>query len=181
MKNPCSITPEPQGDLFTYSIQNEYEWGRVIIDPTRNMIFCYTGVGRYCYSWSHPGKSFLEFLTNLNFGYFMDKCLIHNSMEFKVEETIKSMKRHILEYRRDGAYTKEQAREMRDNLEEAVDESSETAFFYIIRDGAFSEHCCDWWEFGVKDYSQDCYEFWRVIWTPLMAYIKTELKKGTPA
>ena len=183
MKHPCTITPEPQGDLLTYSIRNEYEWGRVIIDNSRNMIMCYTGVGSYCYSWSHPGKSFLEFLTQLDFYYAMGKMLGTKREEFQKEKTVTNMKHHIISYRRDDCYTAEEARRMWDNLIEAQEDEddSESNFFNIIRDGDFSEYNNEWWDFGVHDYSKDAHEFWRVIWTPLMVYIKDEAKKKKEA
>jgi hypothetical protein len=175
VKHQLTITPEPQGDLLTYSIQNEYEWGRVIIDQSRNMIMCYTGLGSYCYSWSHPGKLFLEFLAQLDFHYTLGKMLGTKHEEFQKDKTVVNMKRHIISYRQDDCLTADQAREMWDNLLEANEEESEDTFFLIIRDGTFSEHCDDWWDFGVHDYSQESYEFWRLIWKPLMEYLKLEI------
>lgn len=174
MEDQVTINYELQGVLHRYYVRNSnWGWGIIIIDPRNGLVMCYTDYGNYNYAWPHHGEKYpLHFLQKISFDYAMTKFL-GGRKEFDAERTALSMKRHVLEYRRDEAYTAEEAREMWDAIKEAEDEPGE-GFMYVIRDGAFAQHNADWWEMPVYRFPNDARGFWDHIWRPLMEHIKAE-------
>lgn len=104
------------------SVDGVSGWGIFLMDST-GMFSCVTDYGNYAFKWTHHGmKDFREFFIDRSFDYHVKKLFSETggSKEFRPEETVERIKEYILEHRRDGYYTEEQARKEWD-LVESVD------------------------------------------------------------
>lgn len=84
-------------------------WARIWITDDG----CFTTIsdhGNYGYWWTAPGCEFRKFLCGCNTDYLANK-LRHGETEFDGEESVKQIRRHICEWRRDGTLSRERAAE----------------------------------------------------------------------
>lgn len=62
----------------------------------------------YAYTWSHPGECFYSFLASCDSDYLRQK--LANDKQFDGQSSAREIRRHIVEYRRSGSYSREFAR-----------------------------------------------------------------------
>ena len=93
-------------------------WGIFLLDST-GMFTCVTDYGNYAYKWTDHGMDdFRKFVIQIDWHYTMEKLWDGRSKEFDGKQTVQAIERHIIEYRREGYYTKEFARKEWDLLQE---------------------------------------------------------------
>lgn len=97
--------------------------------------------GNYAYRWTNPGCEFRKFLVGVNAGYLIGK-LHGRPDEYDGDETTKAIREEIVRRRRDGTWTREEAREEW-NLTSGLDSIVDFAF---------------WWQ---KTRIEDAHEFQR--------------------
>ncbi|MHB1418700.1 MAG: hypothetical protein ACYCX4_03810, partial [Bacillota bacterium] len=93
-------------------------WGIFLLDST-GMFAAVTDYGNYAFRWAYHGeKDFRKFVIGLKNdpGYLLGKVL-PNGKVYDGEETIKNIKETIIDVRRDGSWSKEQARKEWDLLD----------------------------------------------------------------
>lgn len=147
-------------------------WGIFLIDST-GMFAAVTDYGNYAYKWTHHGeKDFRQFIVTAykSHDYILGKLA---SEVYSGKKTVEGIKEHILEYRRDGSFTKEFARREWDLINEIEDMNSEHGFN-------------EWYE---NTAINDASEFYETNWTPqakafaeklmprLAAVLREELQK----
>lgn len=128
--------------------------------------------GNYSYIWSSIGcDDFREFLLEIESGYLLGK--ISRQTEWQGEEVLKSVKQYILEHRRDGSYTREEAREEWDLLQEVNDFYAEGDFQeWYFHSGSKIQ---DAYEFSRKDYPTEARNFCTQVMPRLREVLKAEL------
>lgn len=128
--------------------------------------------GNWSYFWSHRGdRSVPEFLVDLDIDYMGSKMLGCESQEFDDKGTSQAIRETILEYRREGSITKEQARSEWEEVECLEDGEYDFRQWYEA-----SEHLGpDCYELRRTKTNSNWYWFWKRIWEPL---IQPELKEN---
>jgi hypothetical protein len=124
-------------------------WGIFLMDST-GMFAAYTDYGNYCFKWTHHGcKDFREFIVKAykSYDYILGKL---TSKVYSGKKTVKGIKEHILEYRRNNWFDKKFARQEWDLINETEDMDSEHGFN-------------EWYENTALD---DASEFYATDWTP---------------
>jgi hypothetical protein len=145
-------------------------WGIFLLDST-GMFAAVTDYGNYAFKWSNWGPGdFRKFVIGLSPGYLLGKVA---KVEHDGEATLKSVKEYILECRRDGEWSKEEAREEWDLLAEC--------------DGLDSIPACTRWydatkisdagEFMSEGYDMDARMFAEKLMPRLAEALKQELEK----
>lgn len=87
-------------------------WGSFMLDST-GMFAAVTDYGNYAYRWSHFGqRDFREFLAKASGSheYILEKVAPSHGKEYQGKETEKAIKERILEARRNGWLTQEEAK-----------------------------------------------------------------------
>ena len=148
-------------------------WGIFLMDST-GIFAAVTDYGNYAYSWSHYGeKDFREFIIGLEKSpsYLLGKVARHE-YKYDGEETLKFIKKHILEYRRDANVTREEARKEWDLLEEY-----ELEYEYGFNQWYESTSLDDAHEFYHESYSASAIGFAKKLIPRLAELLRAELDK----
>src|ERR1700676_3747316 len=111
-----------------YLIRAGNEWAYIYVDEASGVFTSYSSFGNYAYQWRSIGNATLkEFLSDLDFSYFMRKTR-NGYLRFDLDATIDGIKRYIIEQRRYGGLTSEEARSAWNDLP-GVDATSADSFF----------------------------------------------------
>ena len=146
-------------------------WGIFLLDST-GMFAAVTDYGNYAFRWTHYGeKDFRKFVADLDRSpdYLLSKVAPHGK-EYDSDKTIKGIKEHIIEYRREGCYTKEQAREEWNLIND--DELSTLYEFHLWLDKTNIDEA---YEFQVESYPFDCIAFATKLIPRLAGVLRSEL------
>ena len=132
--------------------------------------------GNYAYYWSHAGACFRSALANFDGDYVLNK--IARRDVYDGEATGADVRRHILEYRRDGHMTKEEAREEWDLFIEHERLESRECFAWWYRDTKIGDAS----EFASHDYPSQAKWFSVKAWPHFVKALRAELaaEKGEP-
>lgn len=154
-----------------YRVRAGFEWALIALDDNTGLIAIESSFGSFNYVWPprHRSQPLAEFVTCLDFGYFMSKTRGLSAKEFDLDETIKAFRRWVIDERRATNITKEHARDAWDALDDIHEEGPRTA-----------EHCGtlinedrerlrdalgdDWWDGMRQRYTAECVAFWDTIW-----------------
>lgn len=86
-------------------------WAVVVID-SRGFLGVFSDYGNYAYHWTHFGGDFRKFLGQLDWDYLYGKLMQgRDARIYDGEATLRSIKKRIIELRREKRLTAEQARE----------------------------------------------------------------------
>lgn len=97
--------------------------------------------GDYAYKWGSFGNDFKRFLIGIGTDYLINKLGGSNSYIFDFDATIKSIKKEIIEYRRDGNSI-EEVREIWDEIESIDSNNNKDVFFMNIMDTKYYDIIC---------------------------------------
>ena len=141
--------------------------------PDGGSISIQSDFGDWAYSWNATGGPFRAFLRKLNPGYFFGKCMGKDFYVFDDMKTEKAFKALIIELRRHGELSKEDAFECWEEVVgnaplHSLDYSSSNALYHSIGDTehVFEKLCGeDYYSIPVKT-SPDfqAMAFWEKIW-----------------
>ena len=135
--------------------------------------------GSYSYSWSSIGeRSFKAFLLQVDYSYFMGKCISNHGQQFSPEKTIEKLKQDIFKARREDEIDKAVARDCYDALESNFDTHMNEGVFAerlwqtpIITEIYYSDpHNIEF--ITVDDYQAKA--FWTEAWPKFCEIIKKE-------
>lgn len=145
------------------------EWARIWITDDG----CFTTIsdyGNYGYWWGGlPEIGMRRFLIQVDDDYLLGK-LSAGERESDVAETANNVKREIISRRRDGLFTREEARDEWDLLR-GVDFSSELGLWDWVRASKIEEA----YRFTVDRYPQQVQCFVRELWPIFVEQLKAEL------
>lgn len=185
----ATITKSP---MDSYSIRSGGEWARICIDSYTaygderkrhgGEILVYSSFGSYNNHWTHCGVPFPQFLTGLEFDYFMGKTRGSASEEFDPDGSAKCVKERLIELRRRGDLDKEGARTLWSGVEH-LDVASNAHEFMDIMNGLDSDVknsryylIDDAYEYITTRPVPETVSFWREIWPLFIAELKREVK-----
>lgn len=128
--------------------------------------------GNFGHLWSHCGAPPERFLARLERGYAMGKFLGEKLMEYDGEETLRNVKRWLIERRREHDLDKEQAREAWNEvcLTDDIIEGDINGLVRVVHELAIparAQHD-DPWELAAKRINPQAEDFWRWAWPPFV-------------
>lgn len=188
-------------DAEHYIVRKNLEWASIVVrcwqaeeyGKTRHCgeILIHSSYGSWANSWGYCGSQFKQFLIGLNFDYIFTKFMGHEFKVFDGELSVRRLRDRLIESRKEGGVTKDEARECWDEIEgrESELESSEREFVdavyaivHRVDSGRVQRIFCEPWELIRKTADQQAVGFWRDIWPEFAAALKAELaEQAVPA
>lgn len=152
-------------------------WGVLLLDDS----CCFAAItdyGNFCYRW-HPrgmpeGMGFREFLLTCSSDYLGRK--LRPKEQYSAEKTVIAIRDAIVQGRRDGTFSKEQARDEWENSDHLRVEN-ECSFDRWLGETDIS----DAWELHRTERDSDCVAFLERIWPRLRAQIAADARAVTEA
>lgn len=126
--------------------------------------------GNYAYAWTHAGCEFREFLASIGPDYLLGKLCGRRS-EYTALDTLKYVKKHILEARRDGGFGKDDARKEWDLLAEHNDLDASEDFSAWLCDTSIG----DAFEMASHDFPADARGFASTVWPVFVTMLRADL------
>lgn len=163
---------------LTYTVRAEGEWATIFISlDKRKTGFQFSVTSSYIdggHYWSSPGEDWRSFLKDLDMEYFGGKILRGSCYQFDPDKTILTAKQSVLEWRREGTLSQEEARNMWDELE-----SLDCDFSYKEQWESFVSVCPRWLQddphtvYGMlmESPSRSLVGFWERIWPEFLKQI----------
>lgn len=170
-------------DVYTLKIPKDIQWrcawAKIIIDSDACMFSCISDAGNFSYRWSYEEhRTFKQFLTEIDMHYLMRK-IEPKATEFDYEATVKNIKEHIFESRRDGSLNEKEARKVFEIVNHLEYENSEDLVIYQLIEGHeyFSDDYCWTAELSVKKHNLGAIAFTEAVFPLLQEALKIELGK----
>lgn len=168
-------------DVICYTVRNGFAWAYISVrsgvgqtgtgDPRGWVnVAALSDYGTFGYCWSHIGSEpWWKFLADLDFEYAMRKMLgARYDAPLDLEAACDKVKAMVLEHRREGSWSREDARALWD----ALPYCNETTFLADLdhhSDGAMSRH--ELWYCRWTQPSPQARGFWDDIWPHFIAGI----------
>lgn len=102
-----------------YEVRKGHDGWAVIHVDSKGFFAVVSDYGNYAYHWTAFEGSFAHFLARLDPWYLCSK--LSPERQYDSKDTLQAVKEHILQYRREGTLSKEQARSEWDLLKEFGD------------------------------------------------------------
>ncbi|OOM17247.1 hypothetical protein CLSAB_19670 [Clostridium saccharobutylicum] len=156
-------------------------WAIITIDENGGLFNAHTDYGDYNYSWPNHGReSFKHFILELvkDKSYFLGK--VANDKYYYAENTEKAWKEQIIEDRREGELSEEQARELWDEI---TDFDYHTSCDHLQHQCYESDivnkyYCEPWYHFDVvQGFSPQAHAFADIIMPILGEIIQKEIEE----
>lgn len=181
METKISIKKETN-NVDHYTIRNNYEWGTIFIHSYKGggIFSALTSFGNYSYHWGSVGSEFKDFLSDLDYCYFMGKTTKHNGEVFDFDASQKDLIRMVLESRRRGEITPVQAREFYNEVGSLEDCDNRHDWYHQIYSEGFPHGL---FELVIVDHedipniTRKCPQakgFWDKIYKPLIEEFKNQ-------
>lgn len=140
-------------------------WAIFLLDSKGFFAVC-SDYGDYVYHWGSIGPTdFRVFLCGLDRSYLIGK--IAPKKEYDAEATKDFVKETIISHRRDGTFTKEEAREEWDLMQECD--------FDDFNDWLRQTQISDAWEMAIYRHSRQALAFYDRVWPRFIALLKEDL------
>jgi hypothetical protein len=157
------------------------EWGIFFVSEAGGVLSILSDYGNWSYAWPHHGRtSFKHFLVELgrDTDYLIGK-LSGAKTVFNADKSKQLIFEIIRERRRDGALTKEKAREAYDELESVAADCSGSEDLFLERLMTtipwLYEYCCD--GLTVREHDSGIVSFVKRVWPLFVAEIQKELAR----
>jgi len=123
---------------YTMRFVTQFGWARITIDA-EGFFSCQSDWGDFQHRWNSIGRdeyddrldAFKDFLTDIDHDYFLRKTVGRKGQVFNFEKSIKSLREHVIESRKDGDLTKEKAREIWKQVEWV--EHTDDPTYYVVQ------------------------------------------------
>lgn len=144
-------------------------------------LLVHSSFGSWAHAWNSCGSPFPEFLLELDFDYLMGKLMGLELMQFDPQASVQGLLRHICQRRRDRAWSREEARdvfnelqacemELRANAQEFVHACQEISSYLQGRMPAIEDELDaifgDPHAYIEQRKNPAAVEFWRLLWKP---------------
>lgn len=151
-------------------------WAIVNVDSATGTLTANTDCGDYSYRWGYnEHEDFKHLLMRIDDSYLLNK--ISDRSEFDAKETIKKIKKTILQWRHCGDLEKDDAREMWDKICEADDECYQGNEFEGF---VYREMGEDYYDLIEKDYPTGAKTFVEVVFKCLKGILRQEAGHDQP-
>ncbi|WP_163998649.1 hypothetical protein [Pyxidicoccus caerfyrddinensis] len=163
------------------------QWLADVVLRSDGFFAAVSGWGSYAFRWTHPGMPFRAFVAQLE-GQDSYVCSKLDRRDwFDGEATLKSIRQHILEYRRDGNMSKAEAAKEWDILTDIVGggvkaEARDAGELDLYQYFQWHDRTGlgDASEFGVYGYHPDLRGFCREVMPRLATLLRAELAAAVP-
>ncbi len=156
-----------------YLIRVGGEWAYIYVDEANGVFTSYSSFGNYAYQWrSIGGRTLKAFLSGLDFDYFMGKTR-RDYRRFDYDATVEGIKEYIVDGRRQGSLTKDEARAAWRDLEDISDENSSDRFFdaFCWSKPLMHVYGSDICDIARERPDPDSRGFWQKIWPEFLKKI----------
>ncbi len=164
------MTGNGSKQLRRYSVRGpQSEWLATIVISDDGYFSTVSDYGNYAYFWGDAGESFRKFLCRLGSDYYLPKFGVRD--EYDGGETLKDVKRSIIEERRAGHLDREEARQEWDLLGEnsGLEERENFALWWQ------ATQLSDAHEYACSSISGEARGFAKHVWPAFTAMLRTEL------
>jgi len=168
-------------ERYDIRLKDNWGWAIITIDENGGLFNAQSDYGSYSYSWpNHGRKSFKHFILELvkDKSYFLGK--VANDKYYYAERTEKVWKEQIIKDRQEGELSKEQARELWDEIVDFdYDTSSENLQRQCYESDIVCSHYCEpWYQFDcVEGFSPQAHAFADIIMPILGEIIQKEISE----
>lgn len=158
---------------------NPYAWATVFIREWKGggQVAIQSDYGDFSYLWGSIGdKTLREFMCGLDYHYFMKKTRKDTGgHKFCADTTMDNMRENILEARKEHGISKQEARELFDEVSALSDYSTEECFYtaYYHNETLYDFFHSEPPKRTMKDPA--CRMFWDEIWSRLVPVWRDEL------
>ncbi|MGK3995025.1 hypothetical protein [Sorangium sp. So ce1024] len=151
-------------------------WAEILLTSS-GMFAATSDYGHYAHPWRSFGeRDFREFVASLSGSWNYVAGKLSRRSEYQGPETLARLKRHIVDARRFGGLTSEDAREIWDELSEYNIDDDVFGFSHWLRESDGASKIGDAFEFAVYDYPSDVKAFCRKILPRLAEVLRAELE-----
>jgi hypothetical protein len=149
-------------------------WADITIDAKEQTgrIQIASDFGSYQNYWGACGCNFKDFLAKLDIEYAAGK--FGANKHFDSEKTLKNFKASVLEYRRNGDMSKENARDIFNEIKELEEYIYENEFYINLNNSHALMRFFDWCPHLSYSIHPQFINFWKYIWPVLLQ----EFEKG---
>lgn len=176
MKTEYTIT-KSQVECYKLRHESGLYWADINVDANENKgrIQIASDFGSYQYYWGACGCSFKEFLIKIGIDYAAAK--FGEDKWFDFDETIKSYKKTLIQYRREENITTEDAREIYDEIKELEEECPyrENDFVVIIQGKEKLMKFFEWTPSLCYEISPQFKNFWNMVWPVFIEKLNEEI------
>lgn len=164
----------------SFYIRNGHSWGEVHIRPFDGgvSVTANSDFGHFAYVWTAIGeRTWQNFLTKTDFGYFMGKAAANHGRVFDCAATIEGIKKDIDQRQGDGWFSIRRAQDLKDSITSDF-ASSEPAW---MMEAWHSDWIGELYETDISALEIEhcrCPQavgFWEEIWRPLCEQLETSL------
>jgi len=192
-----SVTKTTNAEV--YSVRKDYEWATIMLrcwsrpanvgTPHEGTYYCgeimiHSSYGSWAYTWTACCEPFKASLLDAEFDYVFTKFMGTKLQVWDGEGSVKSLRGRLLDYRKWGDITKDEARALWDEIEanEAELESSSHDFvecaYRIARDidsRGVTRLLSEPWELTDTQPDHQAVGFWRVLWPEFTQALRAEV------
>lgn len=148
--------------------ERQFEWADVLMNSD-GMFAATSDYGDFVYRWAHYGHGdFRNAFLRMSVSSFLNKTR-GGKQVVQLKETIAGIKKTIVEYRRSGEFTTEEAREELALIKQVESEHE------LLHNWLSDTSICDAWEFVQRDFCVQDYAFAELILPRLDDMIRAEL------
>jgi hypothetical protein len=166
---------DTQAKVWRYVLANvgnfHCGWAIILLDDTGTFTTV-SDYGNYGYRWTSFGDNFREFLSHIDNGYLMSKITHGWDKKIDLEATARGVKDYILEQRRSGDLSKEDARTEWDLVEENLCDDDQCGF----QNWCVNTEIGDSWEFAVNAVDRQAEAFIEHVWPRFVELLKADLE-----
>ncbi len=170
------MTGNGSKQLRRYSVRGANgEWLATVVISDDGYFSTVSDYGNYAYYWGDAGECFRKFLSRLGPDYYLSKFGVRD--EYDGGETLKAVKRSIIEQRRRGDLDREEAREEWDLLEENSWLDQRDNFVLWLQHTKLG----DAYEYACSSISGEARGFAEHVWPAFAAMLRAELASEAKA
>lgn len=155
---------------------NSCGWADISIDEGEKSgrLSISSDYGNWAYYWGACGSSFKEFLISLDISYVSGKFGTGNYFDF--EETIRTIKKDIIDSRKNGYSDKEEARELWNSMSDLQNYTHKEGFIAACWNSPIME-LYDTGPTIETQYEPGFKRFWETTWQSFISELKMEINK----
>lgn len=132
--------------------------------------------GSFAYHWSHCGEPYRKFLIGLDKGYLLGKLVPQKDLyEYDNVGSLRALRQHILENRREDVLGKGWARKLWDSSCDLDSFLSAEEFVSAIQEDNELNKLNEPWDFCRTKQCARYDHFWNEIWVPFVNQLKEEV------
>lgn len=171
-------------NVYTLTVRDGMDWAEFFVNERERLTdgsgharysatwVCYSSFGVFGHYWHATGSPFADFVQRVDTDYLLSKI---GKKQTDQETVIASVKRAILQSRRYGCCTREEAREAMWEVKHIADtcEGGPEVLAYQLWESCEISKCeIEWCDITTKTYEPGCVEFAQRMWPKFVEQLK---------